>query len=256
MQYTVSKAGFKIRTTNLGEGTMSKSVSHSEDDLVFLDKTVRVSGDYKSGANKDVWQVMIIGADADVHTATAFALNNVEIQNRPLAFLHAYTAQQAREILAQEAHIAVILLDVDQQDEGLQLVHYIRDVLHRAEVRIILRTDQPGYTPGIDAIQQFDINDYKSKSELTQIKLFTVVTAAIRSYEQICTINSSSSGLDMILRASTELMALQSLEEFATGVVTQIAPARRATRRFVLRARAITQSGKRIVCGGGGRSFW
>ena len=158
-----------------------------------------------------------------IHTATTFALNNVEIQNRQLSFLHAYTAQQAREILAREAHIAVILLDVDQQDEGLQLVHYIRDVLHRAEARIILRTDQPGYTPGIDAIQQFDINDYKSKSELTQIKLFTVVTAAIRSYEQICTINSSSSGLDMILRASTELMALQSLEEFATGVVVQIA---------------------------------
>ncbi|RQO36146.1 hypothetical protein DBR37_07405 [Herminiimonas sp. KBW02] len=204
---------------------MSKSVSHSEDDLVFLDKTVRVSGDNKSGLSKDVWQVLIIGGDADVHTATTFALSNVEIQNRPLAFLHAHTAQQAREVLAQEAHVAVILLDIDadQQDEGLQLVHYIRDVLHRAEVRIILRTDQPGYTPGIDAIQQFDINDYKSKSELTQIKLFTAVTAAIRSYEQICTINSSSSGLDMILRASTELMALQSLEEFATGVVTQIA---------------------------------
>ncbi|CAL61388.1 Conserved hypothetical protein; putative CheY, EAL,GGDEF domains [Herminiimonas arsenicoxydans] len=168
---------------------------------------------------------MIIDDDTDVHSATTFALSNVEIQNRPLAFLHAYSAQQARDILANEPNIAVILLDVvmEQQDEGLQLVHYIRDVLHRAEVRIILRTGQPGYAPEIDAIQQFDINDYKTKSELTRIKLFTVVTAAIRSYEQICTINSSSSGLDMILRASTDLMALQTLEEFTAGVLEKIA---------------------------------
>ena len=203
---------------------MSKTVSHNEDDLVFLDETVRASDDNILGANSGVWLVMIIDDDADVHSATTFALSNVEIQNRPLAFLHAYSAQQAREILANEPDVAVILLDVvmEQQDEGLQLVHYIRDVLHRAEVRIILRTGQPGYAPEIDAIQQFDINDYKTKSELTRIKLYTVVTAAIRSYEQICTINASSRGLDMILRASTELMAMQTLEEFTAGVITQI----------------------------------
>lgn len=203
---------------------MSKTVSHNEDDLVFLDETVRASDDNILGANNGVWLVMIIDDDADVHSATTFALSNVAIQNRPLAFLHAYSAQQAREILANEPDVAVILLDVvmEQQDEGLQLVHYIRDVLHRAEVRIILRTGQPGYAPEIDAIQQFDINDYKTKSELTRIKLYTVVTAAIRSYEQICTINASSRGLDMILRASTELMAMQTLEEFTAGVITQI----------------------------------
>ena len=204
---------------------MSKSVSHSEDDLVFLDEAITSSDNNTLGASKDVWQVMIIDDDADVHSATTFALSNVEIQNRPLSFLHAYSAQQARDILANEPNVAVILLDVvmEQQDEGLQLVHYIRDVLHRSEVRIILRTGQPGYAPEIDAIQQFDINDYKTKSELTRIKLYTVVTAAIRSYEQICTINSSSRGLDMILRASTELMALQTLEEFTNGVLKQIA---------------------------------
>lgn len=203
---------------------MSKSVSHSEDDLVFLDETVRVSGDNKSNANKDVWQVLIVDDDADVHSATTFALSSVEIQNKPLVFLHAYSAQQAREILSKEAHIAVILLDLamGQRDEGLQLVQYIRDVLHRAEVRIILSAAEPDDVPAIDAIRQFDINDCKTKSELSRTKLYTAVTAAIRSYEQICTINSSSSGLDMILRASTELMALQTLEEFATGVVVQI----------------------------------
>jgi diguanylate cyclase (GGDEF)-like protein len=203
---------------------MSTSVGHSGDDVVFLDESTHATDSQASGAVDDVWLVMIVDDDADVHSATTFALSNVEIQNRPLAFLHAYSAQQARDLLIEEPNVAVILLDVvmEQQDEGLQLVHYIRNVLHRAEVRIILRTGQPGYAPEIDAIRQYDINDYKTKSELTRIKLYTVVTAAIRSYEQICTINSSSSGLDLILHASTELMALQSLEEFTDGVLKQV----------------------------------
>lgn len=66
---------------------MSKSVSLSEDDLVFLEETVRASGDGKAGMKEQPWQVMIIDDDADVHSATTFALGNVEIQNRPLAFL-------------------------------------------------------------------------------------------------------------------------------------------------------------------------
>lgn len=202
---------------------MNTSVSHDGNDIVFLDEITHASDDNQP--DSAVWRVMIVDDDADVHSATTFALSNVEIQNRPLAFLHAYSAQEAQDILVNEPDVAVILLDVvmEQQDDGLQLVHYIRDVLHRAEVRIILRTGQPGYAPEIDAIRQFDINDYKTKSELTRIKLYTVVTAAIRSYEQLCAINASNSGLDLILRASTELMTLQTLEEFATGVITQLA---------------------------------
>jgi PleD family two-component response regulator len=121
VQYTVSKP----EKSKLGDGNMSKSVSHIEDDLVFLDETDTPSDNDSQGAGKEVWQVMIIDDDADVHSATTFALSNVEIQNRPLSFLHAYSAQQARDILANEPDIAVILLDVvmEQQDEGLQLVH-------------------------------------------------------------------------------------------------------------------------------------
>lgn len=203
---------------------MSKTVSHSKDDLVFPEATVRSSGDDKTEIKDLPWQILIIDNDADVHSATISALDSIEIQSRPLAFLHAYSAQQARELLTAEPHIAVILLDVamEQQDESLQLLHHIRDVLHRSEVRIILCTAQSGHAPEIEAIRQYDIDNYKTKSELTRIKLFTIVTAAIRSYEQIRTINASSTGLDNILRASTELMALTTLEDFAANVIRRI----------------------------------
>ena len=48
-----------------------------------------------------------------------------------------------------------------------------------------MRTGQPGYAPEIETIHDFDINDYKTKSELTRTKLYATVTAALRAYEQI-----------------------------------------------------------------------
>ena len=115
-------------------------------------------------------------------------------------------------------------LDVvmEQDDAGLHLVRYIRETLKLADVRIILRTGQPGYAPEIDAIRDFDINDYKTKSELTRIKLFTTVTSAIRSYDQIRKISDSRRGLNQIVQASTELMTLHGVRNFAAGVLAQI----------------------------------
>ncbi|MBC3871251.1 bifunctional diguanylate cyclase/phosphodiesterase [Undibacterium oligocarboniphilum] len=201
---------------------MNSSIHSTEDDLIFLDEHDHDESLTASGANVS-WRIMIIDDDPDVHSATTFALGSLEIQHRPLSFLHAYSAAEARGILQSETDIAIILLDVvmEQEDAGLQLVNYIRKTLGLTDVRIILRTGQPGYAPEIDAIRDYDINDYKTKSELTRTKLYTAVTSAIRSYEQICAINASRHGLEMIVNASTELMALHGLHNFASGVLTQ-----------------------------------
>ncbi|MFZ6820149.1 bifunctional diguanylate cyclase/phosphodiesterase [Undibacterium sp. Ji22W] len=199
-------------------------MNHANDDaLVFMDE---LSGDHLADTHtpQPNWRVMIIDDDPDVHSATMFALGNLEIQNRSLSFLHAYSATEAREILAHESNIAVILLDVvmEQEDAGLTLVNYVRKTLGLHDVRIILRTGQPGYAPEIDAIRDYDINDYKTKSELTRTKLYTTVTSAIRSYEQICAITANQRGLELIVNASTELMSQKGMQNFAAGVLQQI----------------------------------
>ncbi len=202
---------------------MNAMIHSSEDDLVFLDEPEASDISVATKPQK-TWRIMIIDDDPDVHSATTFALGSLEIQHRALSFLHAYSAAEARDILQQETDIAIILLDVvmEQEDAGLQLVSHIRKTLGLSDVRIILRTGQPGYAPEIDAIRDYDINDYKTKSELTRTKLYTAVTSAIRSYEQICAISASHRGLEQIINASTELMALQGLQNFASGVLVQI----------------------------------
>lgn len=170
------------------------------------------------------WRVLIVDDDGDVHKATELAMQGLSIEGQPLVFLHASSAAQARQLLASEDDLAVVLLDVvmESDDAGLQLVRYIRDELGRNALRIVLRTGQPGYAPEIETVQAYDINDYKTKSELTRTRLYTVLTAAVRSYRQICALEASRRGLEMIIESSTALSRMRGLSRFAEGVVTQL----------------------------------
>ena len=170
------------------------------------------------------WIVLIVDDEEQVHQITTYALADVLVLGQPLRFLHAYSAAQARTLLAATPDIAVILLDVvmETEDAGLRLVEHIRIALKRPEVRIILRTGQPGYAPELDVIQRYDINDYRTKSELTHVRLVTTLTAALRSYQQIQHIETNRRGLEKVVTASTDLIARRSLATFSDGVLMQI----------------------------------
>jgi len=201
--------------------------STAPDHLIFADESsdAVVSATAAGARQASAWRILVVDDDADVHSSTTFALADVEMQGRPLHFLHAYGADQAYAILAREPDIAVLLLDVvmERADAGLQLVRRIRDELALHDMRIILRTGQPGYAPEMDAIRGYDINDYRTKSELTRTKLYTTVAAAIRSYQQIRALDANRLGLEHIVAACAELMSLQGAREVALGVLTQAA---------------------------------
>ncbi len=171
------------------------------------------------------WRILIVDDDADVHLATEFALQDAEIQGRGLQFLNAFSAAEAREIMARERDIAVVLLDVvmNSDSAGLQLVRVIRDELGIADTRIVLRTGQPGQAPEIEVIRDYDINDFKFKSELSRNKLYITLSTAIRSYEQIRELDDNRRGLEHIVRCSTLLMGAQSLDEFTRAVLAHVA---------------------------------
>lgn len=170
------------------------------------------------------WQVLIVDDEPDVHAATVLALKGLAVQGRPMAFVHAHSAAQARALLEAPNDFAAALIDVvmESEDAGLQLVRHIREGLDNQALRIILRTGQPGYAPEIDTIARYDINDYKTKSELTQVRLFTCLTIALRSYAQIRQLEAGRRGLEQILAATTELGRPTGLQKFASGLVTQL----------------------------------
>lgn len=207
------------------------SGADEHDNLVFLDEAPLAlpSSATAIPGQRPSWLVLVVDDDADVHSTTTFALAGLEVQGRPLAFLHAYSAHAARELLAREpalaADLAVILLDVvmEQPEAGLALVRHIRETLGMLDVRIILRTGQPGYAPEMDAIRDLDINDYRTKSELTRTKLYTSVAAAVRGYQQLRTLRVGRAGLERIVHAGTELMTLHGPRAVARSVLVQAA---------------------------------
>ncbi|HWT31096.1 MAG TPA: DUF3369 domain-containing protein, partial [Propylenella sp.] len=171
------------------------------------------------------WKIAIVDDDPAVHDGTRFALQDYSLHGRGLELLSARSAAEARTLLGDHRDIAVILLDVVMETEGagLELVEYVREELKNETVRIILRTGQPGQAPERRIVVDYDINDYKAKTELTADKLFTALTAAIRGYEQLLKLTETRRGLEIIIDAAATLFDLRSLQRLAEGVLTQLA---------------------------------
>jgi signal transduction histidine kinase len=167
----------------------------------------------------------VIDVDQAVHEGTRFALSDYSLHGATLEILSAYSAAEGRTLMRAHPDIAAVLLDVIMETDaaGLDLVEYIRNELRNETVRIILRTGQPGQAPERRVIVQYDINDYKAKTELTADKLFTSLTAALRSYQQLERMVQTRRGLEIIIDAASTLYDFKSMQRLAEGVLTQLA---------------------------------
>ena len=138
-------------------------------------------------SNPNVWRVLVVDDDADMHHVTRLVLSDFKFQNRSLELISAYSGKEAYDILAKPNDIALVLLDVvmETEDAGLVLTRQIREQLKNQLVRIVLRTGQSGKAPETEVVAAYDINDYKDKSELTVQKLRTTVISSLRAYSNL-----------------------------------------------------------------------
>ena len=179
----------------------------------------------RDATNDAGWKLLIVDADEQAHAATRFALAGVRILGRPLALSHAHSADAALALLAADRDFALILIDVAKgaEESVMALLARIRCRLAMAETRIVLRSSQPGYAPELAVFNDLDINDYRSKTELTRTRLITALTTALRAYRQLCEIAASRRGMELIARATGELIGQTSLTAFAEAALRQIA---------------------------------
>jgi signal transduction histidine kinase len=171
------------------------------------------------------WKIAVIDDEPAVHDGTRFALGDYQLNGQGLEILSAYSAAEGRQLMRAHPDVAVVLLDVIMESDtaGLDLVEFIRQELKNDTVRIILRTGQPGQAPERRVIVDYDINDYKAKTELTADKLFTALTAALRGYQQLQRMLETRRGLEIIIEAASTLFDFKSMQRLAEGVLTQIA---------------------------------
>jgi response regulator RpfG family c-di-GMP phosphodiesterase len=190
------------------------------DDLVFIDEPSELA----PARRLTPWQVLVVDDDPAVHEVTKLVMAGFEMDGRLLEFSHCYSAAEARATLGSPNDIALILLDVVMETEhaGLELARHIREDIGNLNVRIILRTGQPGQAPEEQVIKDYDINDYKEKTDLTRRKLITVFYAGLRAYRDLMRIEHARQGLRRSIEAIGQVYESHTLRSFASAVLEQV----------------------------------
>jgi len=195
------------------------------------------------------WKVLLVDDEPDIHDITKLTLSRFRLDGRALTFVHAYSGAEAKEVLARESDIALVFLDVvmETEDSGLEVARWMRQELNNQFTRIVLRTGQPGQAPEERVIVNFDINDYKEKTELDRTKLFTTTFAALRAYRDIMKVEEARQqqvhyreGLERVIAASAHIFQQRNLQDFANGLLQQVVALLRLEQSMLLRLRAAT----------------
>lgn len=195
---------------------------NQDDPIIFAEEAINSTENYSV---KETWKIAIVDDEPDVHAITRLALRNARFENRGFEFLSAHSAVEAQQLFQDHSDIALCILDVvmETPDAGLRLVNYIRKTLNNHKVRIVLRTGQAGQAPEEEIISEYDINDYKEKTELSATKLQTLINASLRSYRDIIELETFNKGLRHILRATTEVYREVFFDDFSHQAIQQAA---------------------------------
>ncbi|PWI35046.1 phosphodiesterase [Vibrio albus] len=170
------------------------------------------------------WKVLLVDDDEQMHQVTRLALSGFTFQERGLSLISAYSGAMAREVLNKHDDIAVALVDVVMETEhaGLDLVRYIRSECHNRMIRLVLRTGQAGQAPEDVVIKEYEIDDYKEKTELTTQKLRTLLYSMLRAYRDLCLIEEQKEGLSKVIKASANVQNTTTLKNYAATVLSQL----------------------------------
>lgn len=150
-----------------------------DDDLIEVIEDLADNG--FDAQTQTPWRVLIADDDHSVHEATVAALAGQRIHDRPLTFLHTYSASETLSLLASSDPVHLVLLDVvmESPEAGLKAVNEIRDTLGLRDLKIVIRTGQPGQKPEQEIRRSYAIDGYANKAELTRGMLREVIASAL-----------------------------------------------------------------------------
>ncbi len=201
--------------------TEQSSLFDEDDVFVFADE--EITDQETPAAHESHWKILVVDDEEEVHSVTEMVLRSTLFESKTVEIISAYTGKEAIEILRNSPDIAVVLLDVvmEKDTSGLETVRLLREELKNKITRIVLRTGQPGKAPERSVILEYDINDYREKTELTAQKLFTTVIAALRNYRDMVLLEKSREAMQKVIESSTTIFGTQSLAPFAKNILTQ-----------------------------------
>lgn len=159
------------------------------------------------------WKILIVDDEESIHAMTKLVVKNLMFEDKAVEFYSAYSGKEAKRLFLEIDDIAIVLLDIamETKSTGLDLVKFIRNDLKNKDIRIIVRTGQPGTAPESEVILKYDINDYREKTELNYQKLITSILVGLRSYRD----------LKQLRKSKEELLVAKSEAEKASKIKLQ-----------------------------------
>jgi CheY-like chemotaxis protein len=148
------------------------------------------------------WKVLVVDDAEDIHQITRLALRRKSWLGRPIAVTSARSGKEAREIIESDPTFACALVDVVMETDtaGLELCEFIRLRAPRT-MRIILRTGQAGAAPAEKVMNDYDIDYYLAKTEVTEDRLYATLRACFRASQDIAALITVSAQLKALTLA-------------------------------------------------------
>lgn len=200
------------------------NMDEETDSLFGDDADFLLDDETESEESAGTWRVMIVDDDQAVHDATKYSLYDFSFMEKSIEWIDAYSAKEAMLLAEHDKDIALMFLDVVMESDsaGLDYIRWFREKNINPSTRVILRTGQPGSAPAKEVIMNYDLHDYKTKTELTSDKLFTTTVAALRAYHDMSRLESTKEGLENIVAATSNIFKIQSMYGYAKAVLQQI----------------------------------
>lgn len=192
--------------------------------FIFKEEPEEESVQRKSSNIEKTWRLLVVDDDESVHQITRLVLADAVIEQRKLEIVSAYSSVEAQEILEQDDNFCMAFVDVVMETDhaGLELVEWIRKVKRNQAIRLILRTGQAGSAPEAKVIKEFDINDYKEKTDFTAGKMTTTVYASIRAYRDIMTIQRSLDAFKQLIKSTHDLLKINQFRPFGSAALNHL----------------------------------
>ncbi|WP_460366647.1 ATP-binding protein [Actinocorallia lasiicapitis] len=172
------------------------------------------------GGQDSPWRILIVDDDADIHSVTKLVLKRKTWRSARFECVSAYNQAEASALLEKDPDFHVVLVDVvmERQDSGLELCRQIREICRRS-TRIVLRTGQAGLMTEEQILNDYDIDYYLNKLEMTPSRLFSVVRACLRSSQDISTLLAYGRQLQSFTRALQYVSEVDNLVVFMSDAL-------------------------------------
>ena len=186
---------------------------------------IRFADEPRHGAGGSApWKILVVDDDEEIHKVTRLALTGFTHFGRPVTLIHARSGAESVARMRENPDTALVLMDVVMETEhaGLDAVLTIRHQLKNNLTRIVIRTGQPGQAPEELVVRQYDISDYREKTEITARRLHTIVHHGLSQFRELAELHDHKHGLEQVIGASIELQAQRAEEDFAHRTLQQL----------------------------------